>query len=295
MTPAGLASHDPAPAPGSGASPGDPAAGDGPGRAPGADDDAGGGAGPGGPSADPHPHATPGGTEAHFLATDAPGPLLTSGSRADVFVLDEDTVLRRYRCGQDASREVELLRHVVAHGFPAPAVYAAQGPDLVMQRLHGPTLLQALAAGEVAIADGAQMLVDLHEQLHAIAAPGGGPGSADGLVVLHLDLHPGNVILTEQHGPAVVDWAAARTGPATLDVAVTALILAEVAVDAGGAYSQAARALLAAFLTHSSVSPLPALDAATEVRRDDPAFVTEEGPLVDAAAELVRDLLRVAG
>jgi aminoglycoside phosphotransferase (APT) family kinase protein len=228
---------------------------------------------------------------ARFLATDEPGPLLTSGSRADVYVLDEDTVLRRYRCGRDAGREVMLLRQVVAQGFPAPVVFAAQGPDLVMERLHGPTLLQALAAGEVTLADGAQILVDLHERLHAIAAP----AEAGDDVVLHLDLHPGNVILTEQKGPAVVDWANARTGAAHLDVAVTALILAEVAVDAGGAYSQAARALLAGFLAHSSVSPLAVLDAATEVRRADPAFVTEEGPLVDAAAELVRNLLRVAG
>ncbi|MBT0993855.1 phosphotransferase [Cellulomonas sp. DKR-3] len=283
MTPAGLAPHDPAPTPGPGVSPGDLPAG-----AVGASGEV--------EPPDPatHPHASPGGTEAHFLATDEPGPLLTSGSRADVYVLDDDTVLRRYRDGQDAAREVEILRHVVAQGFPAPAVYAAQGPDLVMERLHGPTLLQALAAGEVGLAEGAQLLVDLHDQLHAIAAPGAAPG-ADGLVVLHLDLHPGNVILTEQRGPAVVDWANARAGAATLDVAVTALVLAEVAVDAGGAYSQAARALLAAFLTHGAVSPLPALDAATEVRRTDPGFVTEESALVDAAADLVRDLLRVAG
>jgi tRNA A-37 threonylcarbamoyl transferase component Bud32 len=277
MTPAGVAPHGPAPSQGSGAS-----------------RDGEGGPAAGRPSSAMHPPvpgASPAGAQARFLATDEPGPLLTSGSRADVYVLDEETVLRRYRCGRDASGEAQILRHVVAQGFPAPAVFAAEGPDLVMERLHGPTLLQALAAGEVALPDGAQILADLHDRLHDIAAPGAGP---DGPVVLHLDLHPGNIVLTEQHGPALVDWAAARAGSATLDVAVTALILAEVAVDAGGTYSQAARALLAAFLTHVSVSPLPSLDVATEGRRADPAFVTEEGPLVDSAADLVRDLLRVA-
>ena len=48
-----------------------------------------------------------------------------------------------------------MVRHVVAHGYPAPAVYAAAGSDIVMERLHGPTLLQSLAAGETSIHDGA--------------------------------------------------------------------------------------------------------------------------------------------
>ena len=77
-------------------------------------------------------------------------------------------------------------------------------------------------------------------------------------MVVHLDLHPGNVFLTESHGPALVDWANARTGTAELDVSLTALIIAEVAVDAGGVYSQAARALLAAFLVATDIDPLAA-------------------------------------
>jgi len=237
-----------------------------------------------------------------LAASDEPGPILAAGAAADVFALDEHQVLRRYRSGRDASAEVRLLQHVVAHGFPAPAVLQASGPDLVMERLHGPTLLQALTAGEVSLSDAAGILTDLHAWLHAIAPPEGWqhdepeswPLVTSGPTIVHLDLHPGNVILTESHGPAVVDWTNARTGTAELDVSLTALIIAEVAVDAGGIYSQAARALLAAFLRASVDDPLAALDEAAAVRSLDPSLVPGERELVPAAAVLVRDLVEVA-
>jgi len=221
--------------------------------------------------------------------------LLSAGANADVFAVDEDVVLRRYRTARDTSDEVTLLRHVVENGFPAPAVVRADGTDLIMERLHGPTLLQALAAGEVTLPDAAATLVDLHARLHAIPAP---PGWADrpggGPVVVHLGLHPANVILSEVHGPAVVDWADARTGTAALDVALTALVLAEVAVDAGGVYSQAARALLVAFLAASDVNPQPALAEAVAVRSRQGSLVPGERELVPAAAELVLQILDLA-
>lgn len=240
--------------------------------------------------------------DAELAASDEPGPILAAGETVDVYALDEHHVLRRYRSGRDASPEVELLRHVVAHGFPAPAVHQASGPDLVMERLHGPTLLQALAAGEVPIADAAAILTDLHSRLHAITPPDGwAPDEPDswplvisGPVIVHLDLHPGNVILTEDHGPALVDWTNARTGTAQLDVSLTALIIAEVAVDAGGVYSQAARALLAAFLHATDVDPLTALDTAAALRAEDPSLVPGERELVPQAAVLIRDLVDVA-
>lgn len=239
--------------------------------------------------------------DASVLTLDDPGPLLANGSSADVFALDDDYVLRRYRGNHDAAHEARILRHVAAHGFPVPAVYLSEGPNLLMERLHGPTLLQALAAGEVAIGDAAQILVDLHEQLHAIPPAADAPVDESqwpfvptGPVVVHLDLHPGNVVLSDTRGPTLVDWANARAGTAELDVALSALILAEVAVDAGGDYSHAARALLAAFLVRSAVSPIDALEEATRTRRADPGLVTGERELVEEAGELVRDLIRVA-
>lgn len=227
------------------------------------------------------PHATHARVPAQGHGDEAPGPLLAAGDAADVYALSEHEVLRRYRRGDDASREYALMRHVAAHGFPVPAVQHLGGPDLLMERLHGPTLLQALAAGEVSLRDGARVLADLHRRLHMIPAPTGG-------VVIHLDLHPGNVVLAESRGPVLIDWANARGGAAPLDAAVTALILAEVAVDAGGDYSLAARALLAAFLAATDEPLQPALDEAIGVRVNDPALLASERDLVAPAAALVR-------
>lgn len=213
-----------------------------------------------------------------------PGPVLAVGTTADIYLLDDDRVLRRYREQHDLSREVEIMRHLQSHGFPVPEVYAAEGLDLVMERLHGPTMLQALAAGEISLPDGGQLLADLHRQLHAVPPPA---GERD--VVVHLALHPANVILSEKHGPVLIDWANARTGPADLDVAVTAVIIAEVAVDEDDReYSRAARALLAAFIAAARGELLSQLDAAVEIRRSDPTLVPGETALVGPAAELVR-------
>ncbi|MCC2316574.1 phosphotransferase family protein [Cellulomonas chengniuliangii] len=233
-----------------------------------------------------------------------PGPVLAAGRDADVFALDEERVLRRYRSGRSALGEVRLMAHARSHGFPAPEVFSAQGPDLEMERLHGPTLLQAMAADEVSIADGAAVLADLHTRLHTVPMPEvAGDGSARSgaplasrldQCLVHLDLHPANIILTEPHGPALVDWANATIGPAGLDVAMTSVIIAEVAVDAGGAYSRAARALLVAFLALAGVDPRPHLDVAAQRRAHDTTLVPGERELVPLAQELVRHYADIA-
>ena len=213
-----------------------------------------------------------------------PGPALTVGSTAVIYLLDDERVLRRYREQHDLSREVEIMRHLGAHGFPVPEVFAAHDLDLEMERLHGPTLLQSLAAGETGIPEAGHLLADLHRRLHAVPPPA---GERD--VVVHLALHPANVILSERHGPVLIDWATARTGPAELDVAVTALIIAEVAVDEDEVeYSKAARALLAAFLAAVDGDPVSQLDAAVDIRGRDESLVPGERALLAPAAELVR-------
>src|SRR5690606_770816 len=117
------------------------------------------------------------------------------------------TVLRRYRTGQDVEREAALMRHLHEHGFPVAGVLGADGPDLLMERLEGPTLLDSLLDGGTALQAGAAVLAELHTRLRRVPVPDarrsglasgpGGSGLARGgpASVVHLDLHPGNVVL----------------------------------------------------------------------------------------------------
>jgi aminoglycoside phosphotransferase (APT) family kinase protein len=160
-----------------------------------------------------------------------PGPLIGRGRAADVYALDDGRVLRRYRNGHPCAAEADLMRYVRQAGYPVPEVLAADGPDLVMERLDGRDMLADLASRPWRAVRHGRMLAHLHERLHQIAAPPGlrQPfGSGDRVV--HLDLHPANVMLTSG-GPVVIDWTNAAAGPAGTDVAMAWLIMSSSEVD----------------------------------------------------------------
>lgn len=213
--------------------------------------------------------------------------LLASGRDADVFALDAHRVLRRYRDGGDATAEAAVMAHVAAHGFPVPEVFAADGPDLVMARVVGPTMLTALIGGDLDVDDGARTLADLLHRLHAVPPPHGHGVRHDAHHrVLHRDLHPDNVILSGS-GPVVIDWRNAAEGPPDFDIALTALITAQVAA-ADSPLSGTATAALSAFLAHAGGRPADQLDHAVAFRRADPNLTGPEAALVHQAAHLVR-------
>ena len=166
-----------------------------------------------------------------------------------------------------------------------PVVHAVEGADLVLERLDGPTMSTALETGQLDVPSAAVMLADLHASLHALPArPGCDPQDR----VLHLDLHPDNVML-EARGPVVIDWCNSSDGPADLDIAMTALILAQVAADDADARAPLAHALMRDFLVHVDGNPLRLL-AEVVTRREADANITaaERGRLTRAAA-LVRE------
>ena len=71
----------------------------------------------------------------------------------------------------------------------------------------------------------ARLLAELQRRLHRIAAPEWLPAIGPGGAVIHLDLHPENVLLHGK-GALVIDWANARAGHWADDVAQTVVILA---------------------------------------------------------------------
>jgi hypothetical protein len=103
-----------------------------------------------------------------------------------------------------------------------------------MERIDGPSMVTVIDRRPWTINQEGHTLAKLHNRLHEIAgpewikeAPG---GSGDRLI--HLDLHPLNVILAER-GPVVIDWPNASRGDGNVDVAPTWLLLATGGIPAG--------------------------------------------------------------
>lgn len=119
------------------------------------------------------------------------------------------------------------------HGFPVPEVFDASGGDLVMARVDGATMLEAMTRRPWTLWTQGRALADLHDALHEIPAPPwlerrAGTGNR----LLHLDLHPANVI-DAPGGPVVIDWTNAAVGDPFCDVG-HAWMLLTVADPPGG-------------------------------------------------------------
>jgi aminoglycoside phosphotransferase (APT) family kinase protein len=215
--------------------------------------------------------------------------LLGSGREADVYAIDEHRVLRRYRRGDDVTAEAELIRHLAGLGYPVPYVHSAAGPDMIMDRLDGPTMTEAFAAGRLGVDDGATMLAGLHRRLHELPAR---RGRARGDRILHRDLHPDNVMLTAG-GPVVIDWHNAAEGPPAVDVCLTAIIMAQVGADPDHPHAPIVAEFLAGFLARADDSPLDGLGEALEIRRADPALTpAEAAALAATVTPLILDATR---
>jgi tRNA A-37 threonylcarbamoyl transferase component Bud32 len=161
----------------------------------------------------------------------AQGRLIGSGRAADVYELDGSRVLRRYRIGANVESEARLMRYLRWAGFPVPEVFSAQGTDMVMARIDGTDMLSDLARRPWHAIACARILARMHDQLHEIQAPPWLPRPlGEGDRVLHLDLHPGNVMLTRA-GPIVIDWSNGAAGPPGADVAMASLIMRVSEVD----------------------------------------------------------------
>jgi aminoglycoside phosphotransferase (APT) family kinase protein len=177
---------------------------------------------------------------------------LALGRDADVFALDEGLVLRRYRTPHDTIREGAVMQWAAAAGIPVPAVHEVTATDMVLDRVHGTTMLDDLLAHPWRARRHAATLSGLHRRLGGVTAPEWLPAPVgDGDSLLHLDLHPGNVMLGRD-GPVIIDWANAARGPAGADPA-TVWLMGRVASLPGSPvlrirFGLARRAFTSAFL-----------------------------------------------
>ncbi|MYW03552.1 aminoglycoside phosphotransferase family protein [Streptomyces sp. SID3343] len=169
--------------------------------------------------------------------------LIARGRDADVYALDASRVLRRYRDGGPTEQESRLMRHLAANGYPVPHVYEITETDMVLERLTGPTMLEALSRQPWRLPALGRLLGSLHDRLHALPAPEWLPkrfATAGDDRVLHLDFHPGNVVLTPS-GPSVIDWRNAGAGDPAADLAMTLVTVGN--ADAPGLVARLGRGL----------------------------------------------------
>src|ERR1035441_3656489 len=76
----------------------------------------------------------------------APGNLIAAGRDADIFEYGKGTVLRRSRNGRSQVLEAKAMAFVRAKGYPVPEIFEVSddGIDLVMERIDGPTMIEAV-------------------------------------------------------------------------------------------------------------------------------------------------------
>jgi aminoglycoside phosphotransferase (APT) family kinase protein len=207
--------------------------------------------------------------------------LIASGRASEIFDLEDGRVLRRFKSRGDPEREALVMRHAARNGYPVPRVLEVRSDALVLERIEGRTMMEELRRRSWMLRRQALVLAELHERLHQIVAPRTLPAASSGDRVLHLDLHPNNVIVSST-GPVVIDWTNARRGDPALDVALTWII----AATSGGLHG---RLFIRSFLPHFDRDELlAALPAAAERRLADPN-------VSDGERRQVRRLMERAG
>lgn len=182
------------------------------------------------------------------------GPLIGSGRDADIYDLGGGKVLRVARNGRSLADEASVMAHAHAHGVPVPAVHdVTDAGGIVMDRVTGPSMLERLRTRPWGLRAAAHTLVELHEAVHRVPAPSGlASAELPGDRLIHLDLHPMNVLMTAG-GPVLIDWSNARSGPPAADLAMTWILLATGEIEAP-APAKAALGALRGLLVRSFLS-----------------------------------------
>jgi aminoglycoside phosphotransferase (APT) family kinase protein len=162
---------------------------------------------------------------------------LASGRDSDIFEYGPGLVLRRSREGHSMATEARTMSFMRDRGYPVPAVeeLSDDGLDMVMERIDGVTMVEAIGKSPWTIRRQGATLADLHRRLHDIEAPEFLPPApvGTGTKVIHLDLHPLNVMIGPK-GVWVIDWPNARRGDPNVDIGVAWVLMAAGQIPGGG-------------------------------------------------------------
>jgi aminoglycoside phosphotransferase (APT) family kinase protein len=172
-----------------------------------------------------------------FLGVKPPGPLLASGRDADIFEYGPGMVLRRSRHSRSMALEAQTMEYLHRQGYPVPAIdqVSDDGCDLVMERVDGLSMVEWLGRKPWTVRRQGAILADLHRRLHEIRGPAFLPAApiGRGEHLVHLDLHPLNVIIGPK-GPVVIDWTSASRGDPAVDVGLAWVLMAAGEIPGGG-------------------------------------------------------------
>ena len=221
------------------------------------------------------------------------GQLIASGRDSDIFEYGPDLVLRRSRDGRSMAVEARTMEYVRSRGYPVPAIdeVVEDGAALVMERIHGASMIDVLKRKPWSMRAQAKVLAQLHQRLHDIEAPDwirAAPGT-EGDALVHLDLHPLNVMIAGR-GPVVIDWPNAARGQPATDVAITWVLLHSGSIPASGPLNAVLGRLrstfVRAFIANFDLDPVRRqLQAVVDYKIRDPHMSTFECQAMRQLAE----------
>ena len=257
------------------------------------------------------------------------GARIGEGATADVHLWAPGQVIKLFKDGVPerlCTHEARTTRAVAGAGGLAPDVVGVIShvgrPGIIMTRLDGPTLLDALRTGATSSREAGGILAGCLISVHRTPPPPdllplrvymagslrragdliSDASAADLLALIdrlspgdglcHGDPNPGNVILTAD-GPRLIDWIAALRAPATLDLASAHVILAELAPQLSDDPERPRavnRALQAAYADLAGIDPASAAAAVADYLPVARALLALGGAVPALASQLIASL-----